>query len=232
MSQVWDRESAPRLLSLCHNFWRLLCSEQPHLKRQLVRQAVSCETSFERREDRRCQFTILSVESAARCQRYLSEVPNNPLAAPIAAAITWRGSCPHPIWSGRVPRLPALPAAAGRSAVIVRPVPPETPADGARRIGNMEPIDLDPRYSTSDVPGKCIKCLAEQELEKCLLELMRAGSGDKALAQRFEMLVSFLKSPESQKLRDESERYLAEGKQVTVRISFEDGKPKYELKIN
>jgi len=99
-------------------------------------------------------------------------------------------------------------------------------------IGNMEPIDLNPQHSTSNVPGKCIKCLAEQELDKCLLELMKAGSDDKALAQRFEMLVSFLKSPESQKLRDESERYLAEGKQVTVRISFEDGNPKYELKIN
>ena len=232
MSQVWDRESSPRLLSLCHDFWRLLCSEQPHLKRQIVRRSVSYEASFERREDRRCQFTILSVESAVRCQRYLSEVPNNPLAAPIAAAITWTGKCPHPIRSGRVPRLPVLPAAAGRSAVTRHPVPPETPADGVRMIGNMEPIDLNPQHSTSNVPGKCIKCLAEQELDKCLLELMKAGSDDKALAQRFEMLVSFLKSPESQKLRDESERYLAEGKQVTVRISFEDGNPKYELKIN
>ena len=95
----------------------------------------------------------------------------------------------------------------------------------------MEPIDLNPRYSSSNVPGKCIRCLAEQELDKCLLELLRAESDDKALAQRFEMLVSFLKSPESQKLRDESERYLTEGKQVTVRISFADGKPKYELKV-
>jgi predicted Fe-Mo cluster-binding NifX family protein len=96
----------------------------------------------------------------------------------------------------------------------------------------MDTINLDPRYSTSDVPGKCIKCLAELELGKCLLELLRAEGDDKALAQRFEMLVSFLKSPESRILRDESERYLAEGKQVTVRISFKDGNPKYELKIN
>ena len=95
----------------------------------------------------------------------------------------------------------------------------------------MEPIDLNPRYSSSNVPGKCIRCLAEQELDKCLLELLRTESDDKALAQRFKMLVSFLKSPESQKLRDESERYLTEGKQVTVRISFADGKPKYELKV-
>ena len=46
------------------------------------------------------------------------------------------------------------------------------------------------------------------------------------------MLVSFLKSPESKKLRDESERYLAEGKQVTVRVYFDEGRFKYELKIS
>ena len=96
----------------------------------------------------------------------------------------------------------------------------------------MDTINLDPRYSTGDVPGKCIKCLAEQELDSCLLELLRGEGYDSKLARRFEMLVSFLKSPESRKLRDESERYLAEGKQVPIRISFEDGRPKYELKIN
>jgi len=96
----------------------------------------------------------------------------------------------------------------------------------------MDALNLNPRYSTSDVPGKCIKCLAEQQLDNCLLELLRAEGDDKKLVERFEMLLSFLKSPESVKLRDESERYLAEGKEVTVRVSFEDGKPKYELKIN
>ena len=78
----------------------------------------------------------------------------------------------------------------------------------------MDTINLDPKYSTSNVPGKCIKCLAEQELNNCLLELLRAEGDDEELAQRFEMLVSFLKSPESLKLCDEAERYLAEGKQV------------------
>jgi len=96
----------------------------------------------------------------------------------------------------------------------------------------MDTINLDPRYSTSSVPGRCVKCLAEEELNKCLIGLLRGEGDDKELTQRFEMLVSFLKSPESRKLRDESERYLAEGKQVTVRIYFVDGKPKYELKVN
>lgn len=96
----------------------------------------------------------------------------------------------------------------------------------------MEPIDLTPRYSTTEVPGKCIKCLAEQEMNNCLLELLRRGGvGDRELEEKFEALVAFLKSPESQKLRDEAERHLAEGKQVTVNICLEEGKPVYKLKV-
>ncbi|GAI57234.1 unnamed protein product, partial [marine sediment metagenome] len=49
--------------------------------------------------------------------------------------------------------------------------------------------------------------------------------GDKELQQQYEMLLTFLKSPESQKLRDESEKYLAEGKKVRVKINFETDKP-------
>ena len=95
----------------------------------------------------------------------------------------------------------------------------------------MDPIDLDPRYSTKEIPGKCIKCLAEQKLDHCLLELLRVEGESEDLQRRYEALICFLQSPESKALRDESERYLADGKQVTVRISFEAGKPKYELEI-
>jgi len=95
----------------------------------------------------------------------------------------------------------------------------------------METIDLEPMYSTSDIPGRCVKCLAEQKLNNCLFELLRGEGDEKELVQRFETLVSFLKSPESRKLRAESERYLSEGKEVTVRIHFVDGKPKYDLKV-
>jgi hypothetical protein len=96
----------------------------------------------------------------------------------------------------------------------------------------MEPINLDPRYSTREIPGKCIKCLAEKELNNCLMALLRVEAEDTALEQRFETLVNFLKSPDSKKLRDESEKYLAEGKEVTVKIDFEMGQPKYELKVH
>ena len=96
----------------------------------------------------------------------------------------------------------------------------------------MDNINLEPRYSSGEVPGRCIKCLAEEKLNNCLLELLRAGGDDSKLAQRYEMLITFLKSPEAQKLRDESERYLAEGKEVTVIIDFKKGKPKYKLRLN
>ena len=96
----------------------------------------------------------------------------------------------------------------------------------------MDSFELEPRYSTNQIPGKCIKCLVEQELNNCIMELLRGKVEDKELEQRFEMLVAFLKSPESQKLRDESEKYLADGKKVTLKLSLVDGKPKYELEVS
>ena len=96
----------------------------------------------------------------------------------------------------------------------------------------MESFDLEPRYSTREIPGKCLKCLAEHELNDCLMQLLREEGEDKEAQQRFEALVSFLKSPESKRLRDESEKCLAEGKQVKVEINFESGKPEYRLIID
>ena len=95
----------------------------------------------------------------------------------------------------------------------------------------MEPIDLEPRYSTNEIPGKCIKCLGEQELNKCLMQLLSDEGANEEIQRKYEALVTFLQSPESQKLRAESERYLSEGKEVTVRIHFVNGKAKYGLKI-
>jgi len=96
----------------------------------------------------------------------------------------------------------------------------------------MEPIDLDPRYSTNEIPGKCIKCLGEQELNKCLMQLL--NTGDKTsddVQNKYEALVTFLQSSDSEKLRAESERCLSEGKEVTVKINIVNGEHKYELKV-
>lgn len=96
----------------------------------------------------------------------------------------------------------------------------------------MDTFELEPRYSTSQIPGKCIKCLAEEELNNCLMQLLRGEEENEETQQRFEALLIFLKSPESKQLRDESERYLADGKQVSVKVSFDNGRPIYELKIS
>jgi hypothetical protein len=86
-------------------------------------------------------------------------------------------------------------------------------------------------YSTGDIPGKCIKCLAEGELFNCLRSLLREGEKDEESARKYELLLDFLKSPEAQELVDEAERLLSEGKEVSVNLYVESGKPKYTLKI-
>lgn len=95
----------------------------------------------------------------------------------------------------------------------------------------MESIYLTPRYSTNEVSGRCIKCLAEEKLFSCMRELFEDEEDASKLQQRYELLYAFLESPELQKLCDETEKCLSEGKEVNVRIYLENGKPKYELTI-
>jgi hypothetical protein len=95
----------------------------------------------------------------------------------------------------------------------------------------MKPFELEPRYSTSEVPGKCIKCLGEQELNSCLMQMLREDGIDEDIQHKYEALVAFLQSPQSRQLRVASEKYLAEGKKVTIVIDSKDGQPEYKLKI-
>jgi hypothetical protein len=123
----------------------------------------------------------------------------------------------------------------GKSGVRARPALQVKGAEGDNTDGSvrlMDSFNLEPRYSTKEIPGKCLKCLAEHELNSCLMLLLREEGEDEEVQQRFEALLSFLKSPDSKRLRDESERYLAEGRQVSVIIDFKSGKPEYELKID
>jgi hypothetical protein len=95
----------------------------------------------------------------------------------------------------------------------------------------MDSFDLEPRYSTNEISGKCLKCLSEQELNSCLMQLLREEGINEEVQRKYEALINFLQSPESQRLREESEKYLAEGKKVSVRISINEGQAKYELII-
>lgn len=62
-------------------------------------------------------------------------------------------------------------------------------------------------------------------------ELFEDEKDTPKLQQRYEILYAFLESSELQKVCDEAEKCLSEGKEASVRIYLEDGKPKYELKI-
>ena len=94
----------------------------------------------------------------------------------------------------------------------------------------MKKIELEPKYSTVEIPGKCLKCLAEQQYGDCLRDLLKGEEGEKELEEKFEAMVTLLKSQELTKLRDETERYLADGKNVKLVIHMEEGKNKYEIK--
>jgi hypothetical protein len=93
-------------------------------------------------------------------------------------------------------------------------------------------IDLEPRFSTAEVPGKCLKCFAEQELGSCLRLLLTKEEEDRELKKRYSTLLTFLQSEESKELRGQTERLLSEGKNVKVLVYSKAGKIQCELVVS
>jgi hypothetical protein len=87
----------------------------------------------------------------------------------------------------------------------------------------MDPIELEPQYSTNDITGRCLRCLAEQQLKDCILDMLSTDKDLDTLHNKYEALVAFLQSPKAQGLIDETERLLSEGAQVKVRLYWENG---------
>jgi hypothetical protein len=52
------------------------------------------------------------------------------------------------------------------------------------------------------------------------------------MMQTYEALVSFLQSPELKRLRDESERLLAEGRDVKIVLHLDGERPRYEIRTD
>jgi len=78
----------------------------------------------------------------------------------------------------------------------------------------------------------CIETTARQEFLKSEDEYMRSGGEDKELEERIELLRMFLESMDFRELRRQSEEHLTEGKNVRFILYQEEGKPKYELKVD
>jgi hypothetical protein len=78
--------------------------------------------------------------------------------------------------------------------------------------------------------GRCIKCLAEEELKQCIVEML-GDVQDDSLQNRYNALVAFLESPETHDLINETEQLLSEGKKVKLKLIYEDNKLRLETHI-
>lgn len=96
----------------------------------------------------------------------------------------------------------------------------------------MESYNIEPHYTTHEHTGRCVKCQAEHEMNNCLMALLGSDDDNTEEAEKkFQALLAFLKSPESQKLVNESERLMSEGRKVNIRLYVEGDEAKYELEV-
>ncbi len=96
----------------------------------------------------------------------------------------------------------------------------------------MPEIRLEIDYSSNDYTGGCVQCRAEQELYKCLRDMLQEEGSNAELAKKYELLIAFLQSPKLRKMRFESEKYLSEGKKVVLVLTAPRGKPEYKLEVS
>jgi len=81
----------------------------------------------------------------------------------------------------------------------------------------MTTIELEPKFSIAGIPGKCLKCTAKGKLENYLRKLL-SGEKNEELVSEYEVFLAFLSCPELRKLRDETEKLLAEENKVKVKL--------------
>ncbi len=77
----------------------------------------------------------------------------------------------------------------------------------------------------------CIETTARQEFSKAANQYMQRGEEDEELEEKIELLRAFLESMDFKELRRGSEKHLIEGKTVRFILYLEDGKPRYEMKV-
>lgn len=76
----------------------------------------------------------------------------------------------------------------------------------------------------------CVETVAKREYAEITRQLL-VGEGDANLQEKAELLGAFLRTADFRKLRQESERFLVEGKEVKFVIYVEDGTPKYDMRV-
>jgi hypothetical protein len=87
----------------------------------------------------------------------------------------------------------------------------------------MLKIELVPDLSHS------IETVAKREYRGATAKLLAVPKENNELEQKIELLRTFLETMDFRKLRQESEKYLVEGRTVKFIFYLENGAPKYEM---
>ena len=77
----------------------------------------------------------------------------------------------------------------------------------------------------------CIETAARREFSKSRDEYLQSGVENKELEGKIELLRMFLDTADFREMRRESEKYLTQGKAVRFILNMEEGKLKYEIKV-
>ena len=77
----------------------------------------------------------------------------------------------------------------------------------------------------------CIETTAREEFWNSVNRYMESKQEDKKLEERIELLKAFLESTVFKKLRNQSEKYLIEGKTVKFVLYWKADKPSYEMVV-
>jgi len=75
----------------------------------------------------------------------------------------------------------------------------------------------------------CIETEAKREYREATAKLLAVPKENNELEQRIELLRTFLETMDFRKLRQESEKYLVEGRIVKFIFYLENGAPKCEM---
>jgi len=77
----------------------------------------------------------------------------------------------------------------------------------------------------------CIETTAKREYWKSVNEYLKKANEDKKLEEKIELLKAFLETADFSMLRQQSEKHIIDGKQVTFNLSMRNGKPWYEMTL-
>ncbi|MFO8010075.1 MAG: hypothetical protein R6U89_04585 [Dehalococcoidia bacterium] len=89
----------------------------------------------------------------------------------------------------------------------------------------MTEIELEPDLS------QCVQTRARREYERVMRQLLEIGEEDPDLAERLEILKSFLETNDFNKLRSEYEPCLVEGKTVRFMLWWESGGAAHRMEV-